>query len=105
MPREMLFDLVMPGDILGYVTKEAAEATGFPEGVPVVATSNDKAVEGLGTGCMGETTACISLGTYTAGMMEGKENLKVQPLHGRNSPACQTSICMIQTVSEEECGQ
>ena len=66
----------MPGDILGYVTKEAAEATGFPEGVPVVATSNDKAVEGLGTGCMGETTACISLGTYTAGMMEGKENLK-----------------------------
>ena len=76
MPREMLFDLVMPGDILGYVTKEAAEATGFPEGLPVVATSNDKAVEGLGTGCMGEHTACISLGTYTAAMMEGKENLK-----------------------------
>lgn len=76
MPREMLFDLVMPGDILGYVTKEAAEATGLPEGVPVVATSNDKAVEGLGTGCMGDTTACISLGTYTTAMMEGKENLK-----------------------------
>ncbi len=76
MPREMLFDLVMPGDILGYVTKEAAEATGFPQGLPVVATSNDKAVEGLGTGCMGETTACVSLGTYTAAMMEGKENLK-----------------------------
>ena len=65
----------MPGDILGYVTKEAAEATGFPQGLPVVATSNDKAVEGLGTGCMGDTTACISLGTYTAAMMEGKENL------------------------------
>ncbi|HCR83746.1 MAG TPA: sugar kinase [Lachnospiraceae bacterium] len=76
IPREMLFDLVMPGDILGYVTKEAAEATGFPEGLPVVATSNDKAVEGLGTGCMGETTACISLGTYTAAMMEGKEFLR-----------------------------
>lgn len=76
MPREMLFDLVMPGDILGYVTAEAAKATGFPEGLPVVATSNDKAVEGLGTGCMGETTSCISLGTYTAAMMEGKENLK-----------------------------
>jgi sugar (pentulose or hexulose) kinase len=72
----MLFDLVMPGEILGYVTPEAAEATGFPQGVPVVATSNDKAVEGLGTGCMGETTACVSLGTYTAAMMEGKENLK-----------------------------
>ena len=76
MPREMLFDLVMPGEILGYVTEKAAEATGLPKGVPVVATSNDKAVEGLGTGCMGETTACISLGTYTTAMMEGKENLK-----------------------------
>ncbi len=76
MPRNMLFDLVMPGEILGYVTKEAAESTGLPCGVPVVATSNDKAVEGLGTGCMGEKTACISLGTYTTAMMEGKENLK-----------------------------
>lgn len=76
IPREMLFDLVMPGDILGYVTEDAAKATGLPAGVPVVATSNDKAVEGLGTGCMGDTTACISLGTYTTAMMEGKENLK-----------------------------
>ena len=76
MPKEMLFDLVMPGDILGYVTEEAAKATGLPAGVPVVATSNDKAVEGLGTGCMGDSTVCISLGTYTSAMMEGKENLK-----------------------------
>lgn len=76
MPKEMLFDLVMPGDILGYVTEEATKATGLPAGVPVVATSNDKAVEGLGTGCMGDSTVCISLGTYTSAMMEGKENLK-----------------------------
>lgn len=76
MPRKMLFDLVMPGDVLGQVTAEAAVVTGLPQGLPVVATSNDKAVEGLGTGCMGDTTACISLGTYTAAMMEGKENLK-----------------------------
>ena len=76
MPREMLFDLVMPGDILGYVTEAAQQATGLPKGLPVVATSNDKAVEGLGTGCLGEHTACVSLGTYTAAMMEGKENLK-----------------------------
>lgn len=55
---------------------EAYKATGLPQGVPVVATGNDKAVEGLGTGCMGETTACISLGTYTTAMMEGKENLQ-----------------------------
>ncbi|MFP3156368.1 sugar kinase [Lachnospiraceae bacterium ZAX-1] len=76
MPRKMLFDLVMPGEILGNVTKEASSATGLPVGVAVVATSNDKAVEGLGTGCRGDHRACISLGTYTAAMMEGKENLK-----------------------------
>ena len=76
MPRDMLFDLVMPGDILGYITEEAAAATGLPAGAPLVATGNDKAVEGLGTGCMGSTTACLSLGTYTTAMMEGTENLK-----------------------------
>ena len=74
--KNQKYDLVMPGEILGYVTREAAERTGLPAGVPVVATSNDKAVEGLGTGCMGDTTACLSLGTYTTAMMEGKENLK-----------------------------
>lgn len=76
MPRDMLFDLVMPGDILGYVTKEAAEATGFPEGLPVVATANDKAVEALGCGCTDTHTAVISLGTYIAAMMPGHDNPK-----------------------------
>ncbi|MCI7326974.1 MAG: FGGY-family carbohydrate kinase [Clostridiales bacterium] len=42
----------------------------------MVATANDKAVEGLGTGCMGDDTVCLSLGTYTAAMMEGKEFLR-----------------------------
>lgn len=76
LSRDMLFNLKMPGDILGYVTKEAAEATGLPEGLPVVATSNDKAVEALGAGCVGEHTAVISLGTYIAGMVQGHMNYK-----------------------------
>jgi sugar (pentulose or hexulose) kinase len=76
IPREMLFDLVMPGDILGYVTPDAAAATGIPLGLPVVATSNDKAVEALGVGCTGNETALISLGTYIAAMAEGHDNPK-----------------------------
>lgn len=76
IPREMLFELVMPGDILGYVTEEAAEATGIPRGLPVVATSNDKAVEALGSGCTGEHTALVSLGTYIAAMAQGHDNPK-----------------------------
>ena len=74
--REMLFELQMPGDVIGPVTPEAAAATGIPVGIPVVTTANDKAVEMLGSGSLGETTALISLGTYIAGMVHGHENHK-----------------------------
>jgi len=74
--REQLFELQMPGDVIGQLTAEAAVETGIPVGVPVVATANDKAVEMLGTGSLGETTALISLGTYIAAMVHGHENHK-----------------------------
>lgn len=70
--RENLFDLVMPGDLLGYVTKEASEATLLPEGCPVIATANDKAAEGLGAGLRDDGSVLVSLGTYIGGMMRGK---------------------------------
>ncbi|WP_233448829.1 FGGY-family carbohydrate kinase [Paenilisteria weihenstephanensis] len=76
IPREMLFELQMPGSILGQVTKEAAHAMGIPEGIPVVATANDKAVEALGAGLLAENTALISLGTYIAAMIPGHDNPK-----------------------------
>src|SRR5262245_15532085 len=65
--REMLAELQMPGDIIGALTPEAAEATHLPVGIPVVATANDKAVEMLGAGVLGETAGLVSLGTYIAG--------------------------------------
>lgn len=71
--RDMLFDLVMPGDVLGYVTREASEQTMLPEGCPVIATANDKAVEGLGAGIRNDGSVLVSLGTYIGGMMRGKE--------------------------------
>lgn len=74
--RKMLFELVMPGAILGQVTKAAAAATSLPAGIPVVATANDKAVEALGSGSLGATTALVSLGTYIAAMVHGRENRK-----------------------------
>ena len=70
----MLFDLQMPGDVIGFVNSQAAEATGLPVGLPVVATANDKAVEMLGSGSLGETTALVSLGTYIAAMVHGTVN-------------------------------
>lgn len=73
-PRKMLFNLVDPSTVLGRVNKFASEATGIPEGVPVVSTSNDKAVEGLGAGLVNDGTVLISLGTYITSMMVGEEN-------------------------------
>jgi sugar (pentulose or hexulose) kinase len=72
--RDMLFDLVMPGTVLGQVTAAASAATGIPAGVPVVATANDKAVEALGSGSLDERTALVSLGTYIAAMLHGRGN-------------------------------
>lgn len=71
LKREQLLELKKPGEILGYVTKEAAAATGIPEGIPVVATANDKAVEALGTGLMQGNAGLVSLGTYSATMVQG----------------------------------
>jgi xylulokinase len=70
MPRDMLFDLVPPGGLLGEVTAAAAKATGIPAGLPVYATANDKAVEALGSG-LDEGTVLLSLGTYIAAMTIG----------------------------------
>ncbi|MGK9149275.1 sugar kinase [Plantibacter flavus] len=75
MSREMLFELVQPGDVLGEVTAAAARATGLPEGLPVVATANDKAVEALGCGLLEPTTVLLSLGTYIAGMSVGDRDI------------------------------
>jgi sugar (pentulose or hexulose) kinase len=72
--REQLVELQMPGDVIGPLTAAAAAATGLPAGVPVVHTANDKAVEMLGAGSLGESTALVSLGTYIAAMVHGHEN-------------------------------
>lgn len=71
IPREMLFDLVAPNDELGRITKVASEQTGLPEGVPVFASANDKAVEALGAGLLRDDSVLLSLGTYICTMMQG----------------------------------
>jgi sugar (pentulose or hexulose) kinase len=84
---EMLLELQLPGDVIGNVTPAAAAATGIPAGIPVVTTANDKAVEALGAGSLGETTALVSLGTYIAAMVHGRENHKA-PEHFWTNFAC-----------------
>lgn len=74
--EDMLYNLVMPGDLLGHITTKAAKETGMPEGLPVVATANDKAVEGLGAGLQNDDTLVFSLGTYITTMIVGDKNVK-----------------------------
>lgn len=74
IPREKLVEIQMPGTILGYVTAKAAEETGLPAGLPVVATANDKAVEALGSGLIEPGVGLVSLGTYITSMVCGNKN-------------------------------
>lgn len=75
IPREKLVELRMPGATLGRVSAAAAAHTGLPEGLPVIATANDKAVEALGAGLTDPSLGLVSLGTYSASMVFGAANL------------------------------
>ena len=86
MPRDMLFDLVPPGGLLGEVTAAAAAATGIPAGLPVYATANDKAVEALGSG-LEAGMVLLSLGTYIAAMTIGSSSRSVDDSYWANFAA------------------
>jgi len=61
--KSMLTDLVQPTDSLGVITKEAADHTGIPEGLPLVAAASDKACEVIGSGGVDSSIGCLSFGT------------------------------------------
>lgn len=61
--REWLPDLVEPGKPLGSITAQAAEKTGIPEGLPLIACAADKACEVLGSGGITPNIGCLSFGT------------------------------------------
>ncbi len=61
--REKLPALVEPGGLVGEVRPQAARETGLPQGLPVYAAGSDKGCETIGSGCLSETCANISLGT------------------------------------------
>jgi sugar (pentulose or hexulose) kinase len=63
MHRDMLVELAPPAGQLGEITPEAAEATGIPAGLPLIAAAADKACEVIGAGSLQPQTGCISYGT------------------------------------------
>ncbi len=63
MEPQKLVDLVPPASCLGEITVEAAEATGIPVGLPLIAAAADKACEVIGAGCLDPHIGCLSYGT------------------------------------------
>jgi sugar (pentulose or hexulose) kinase len=78
--REMLPELVPPTGLLGHITKEASEATGIPEGLPLIATAADKATEVIGAGCLDPQIGCLSYGTTATINTTHKKYTEVIPL-------------------------
>ena len=60
---EKLPELVEPGTLIGRVHRQAAEETGLPEGLKVLACGSDKGCETLGMGVLDQSMASLSFGT------------------------------------------
>jgi sugar (pentulose or hexulose) kinase len=63
MDEAVLVDLIPPAGQLGVITAQAAQDTGIPEGLPLIASAADKACEVIGAGCLEPDKGCLSYGT------------------------------------------
>jgi len=77
---DMLVDLVPPTGTLGEITPQAAEATGIPPGLPLIAAAADKACEVLGAGCIEPQVGCLSYGTTATINTIHKKYIEIIPL-------------------------
>jgi sugar (pentulose or hexulose) kinase len=80
MEARMLPDLVPPTVVLGEITPPAAEATGIPAGLPLIAAAADKACEVVGAGCLEPNVACLSYGTTATVNTTSQRYVEVIPL-------------------------
>ena len=76
----MLPKLIRPTETLGTITKTAAEATGIPEGLLLIASAADKACEVLGAGCIEPNIGCLSFGTTATINTTHQKYIEVIPL-------------------------
>ena len=65
VPRRLLPPLRQPGDILGPVTAAAAQATGLPQGIPVLVGAGDYPMALVGSGALSPGTGSDVTGTST----------------------------------------
>lgn len=80
MSREILPELVSPVEVIGQITPKAAEETGIPVGLPLVAAASDKACEVLGSGSLSSAIACLSFGTNATVNITSQKYIEAIPL-------------------------
>ncbi len=80
MSERMLPELVPPTGLLGEISAEAAEATGLPKGLPLIAAAADKACEVIGSGSLTPDVACLSYGTTATLNTTHSRYLEIIPL-------------------------
>ncbi len=78
---EMLPKVSPAGSLLGEITAAAADATGIPEGLPLIASGSDKACEVLGTGCIDNETGSLSYGSLATLNVTSDKYLEAIPFY------------------------
>ena len=89
--REKLPVIVQPGQVIGKLTKRAAQETGLAEGTPVIACGSDKGCETLGMGVLDRTMASLSFGTTATVQTTSRryfEPLRFMPPYPAPIPGC-----------------
>jgi len=76
----LLPELAPPGKVLGTITAAAAEESGIPEGLPLVAAAADKACEVIGSGSLESSIGCLSYGTTATINVTHKKYVEPIPL-------------------------
>ena len=78
--KDKLVELVPPAGTIGEITASAAEATGLPPGLPLIAAAADKACEVIGAGCVDPHIGCLSYGTTATINTTHRRYVEVIPL-------------------------
>jgi sugar (pentulose or hexulose) kinase len=73
-------ELIAPAQPLGEISRSAAEATGLPIGLPLIAAAADKACEVIGSGALDPHIGCLSYGTTATINTTHRKYVEVIPL-------------------------
>jgi sugar (pentulose or hexulose) kinase len=78
--KSILPDLVPPTQMIGTITPQAADETGIPAGLPLIAAAADKACEIIGSGCLEPHVGCLSYGTTATINTTHRRYIEIIPL-------------------------